>query len=44
VYVRRVLEFAQSAAGAVLQVTPAQGSGLQRPLAQPKGHVLSVVA
>jgi hypothetical protein len=43
VYVRRVVESAQSAPGAVVQLTPWQGSGLQAPLAQPKPQVLSVV-
>lgn len=42
-YVRRVVEFAQSAPGGVVHETPAHGSGLQAPFAQPNGHVLSLV-
>jgi hypothetical protein len=41
--VRRVEEFAQSGPGGELQLTPAHGSGLQAPLAQPKAHELSLV-
>ena len=36
-----MLESAQVAAGGVLQVTPAQGSGLQVPLAQPNEQKVS---
>ena len=38
---RRVLVLAQSAPGGELQMTPAQGSGLQVPLAQPNAQVAS---
>lgn len=39
---RRVVLLAQSAAGAVEQLTPAHGSPLQTPPLHPKGHVVSV--
>ena len=41
-YTRRVVAFAQVVAGGVVQLTPAHGSGLQAPPAQPKEHVVSV--
>jgi hypothetical protein len=43
VYVRRVVPFAQSGEGGVLQLTPAQGSGLHCESLHPKGHVVSLV-
>lgn len=41
-YVRRCVDDAQSAAGGVLQLTLAHGSGLHWLLLQPNGHVVSV--
>jgi hypothetical protein len=41
---RRVVPFAQVAAGALVQLTPAQGSALQVPLVQPKAQAVSVGA
>lgn len=43
-YVRRVVESAQSAPGGVLHVTVAQGSPLQIPPEHPKEHAVSVGA
>jgi hypothetical protein len=42
--VRRVVPFAQVAAGGMLQVTPAHGSPMQAPFEQPFAHVVSVDA
>lgn len=40
----RVFASAQVGAGTALQLTAAQGSGLQLPLLQPKGHAVSAYA
>jgi hypothetical protein len=41
-YVRRAEPLAQSAAGGVVQLTPAQGSPMHAPLLQPLGQLWSV--